>query len=165
MTRFFYNLLLSALTIGCLSAVAYGANVDRVIAYIESTAITYRELLASHAEDVQVFPERSRRETLDAMINTELMLRDARLLRLRAREESELLRKYLDLKVRAVVLVSEKDISMYYSQHRSEFSNRKLSEVKARIRTFLEERQYNITLEAHIESLREKSHIRVLLED
>jgi hypothetical protein len=149
----------------CLhSADATGATIDRVVAYIDDTAITERELNAQHKKDISLYPSRTRRQTLEAMINTSLMIRDARKLRLWAKNDSELLQKYLDLKVRAVILVSERDIATFYKENRDRYAGRDLKDLKPEIRKYLEEFNYNTVLKELIAGLREAALIRILEE-
>jgi hypothetical protein len=141
---------------------AMGETIDRVVAYIDHIAITRRELDAQHAKELSLHPSRTRRQTLEAMINTTLMLRDARRLRLGANDDAELLEKYLDLKVRALVLVTDKDIGIYYNENRERMGNRSLRAVKPEIRAYLEELKYNRTLKEHIARLRVSVLIEIL---
>ncbi|MFC1549388.1 hypothetical protein ACFL4R_00765 [Nitrospirota bacterium] len=148
--------------LGLYSGDAIGATIDRVIAYIDNTAITMRELDAEHNKNLPYFPSRTRKQTLEAMINTSLMLQDARRLHLLAKDDDELLQKYLDLKIRALVLVSEKDISAYFSENRARFGKRSLRELKPELRTYLEELRFNIALKEHISALRETAVIKII---
>jgi hypothetical protein len=139
-----------------------GETIDRVVAFMDDKAITERELERQYAKDVALFPGKTRRETLEAMINTSLMLEDARRLHLWAKDDAELLRKYLDLKIRASVFISDRNISDYYTDNKSSFGGRGMGEMKSDIRTYLEELEFNKALKEHIASLRASAIIVIL---
>lgn len=153
-------LLVILLSLYCNEAMA--RDVDRIIAYVNETAITERELEAQHKKDIALYPSRAPEQTLEAMINTSLMLQDARKLRLVAENDAELLKKYLELKIRTAVLVSEKEITAFFRENRERFGNRSLRELRSEIRTYLEESRYNIVLKEHIAALREAALIKIL---
>jgi len=160
------HLAIGMLSIGMvifiLPVLSLAATVDEVVAYIDDRAITRRELDIQHSMDLKVIPSRTRVQTLEAMINTRLMLQDAQRLRLSARDDTELLRKYLDLKVRAAVMVRDRDVALYFKDNRARFGNKPFQEVKAEIRKYLEELHYNTLLKAHISTLRKSVRIIIL---
>jgi len=139
-----------------------GETIDRVVAFVDDIAITHRELERQYAKDISRFPSRNRNETLEAMINTALMLKDARRLHLWADNDTDLLQKYLDLKIRAIVYVSDRDVAEYYKENRGAFGGRVLEEAKPEIRHFLEELHFNRALKEHIAGLRVSAIIVVL---
>lgn len=141
---------------------AISTNIDKVVAYINNTAITKRELDEQHSKNLLIFPEISRRQTLEAMINTKLMLIDARKMRLSAADDTKLLQKYLDLKVRSLVLVTDNDVTEYFRENREKFGNSSLQDVKETIRVYLEEALYNKLIKDHINSLMQRSVIKII---
>lgn len=142
---------------GLLSA----ETIDRVVAYVDYEAITLREFNASYEEALRSNPGLTKEEALDAVINRFLLLRKARLLRLEARDEEELLKEYVELKVRAFIKISEQDLKAYYNKNRKEFGKLGFDESRDRIEARLRDEELNKMLRGHIEALRSKSDIRV----
>lgn len=154
--------IIFAVFIFLFPAHALPENIDRVVAFIDDTAITKRELDNQHSRDRRISPSITREQTLEAMINTALMLREASKLRLSARDDAQLLNKYLDLKIRAVILVSDKDVAVYFNNNRARLGNKSFRDIKGDIRILLEELKYNQILSEHINTLRTKARIKIL---
>ncbi len=160
MKRVIYALVI---LLSLLSLNAYAYTVDKLVAYIDEIAITSRELDNAHAEWVTQSLKRSRTQTLEALINTTLILREARRLRLIAPDDSSLIHQYLDLKVRALIFVREVEVKGYYDDNIDKFVGITYEEASAEIRRYLTELNYNEKLRQHMQSLRDNAHIRILL--
>ena len=142
---------------------AEGIN-DRVVAYVDTTAITLSELETRYIDTRKVTPDITREEVLNTMINRVLLLREARKLRLEAPSEDELLKEYIDLKVRTLIRVKEEDIQDFYDKHKDEFEGKDLEDVRDTIENYLVEHQLNEQLKAHISELRKNTCVKVQLE-
>lgn len=162
MDRHLKHLALIALLIAIPHGHALSENIDKVVAYIDNTAITKRELDERHAQNLAVLPDSPRSQTLEAMINTTLMLIEARKMRLSAANDTELLNKYLDLKVRSMVLITDNEITEYFRNNRERFDKKSLREVKEVIHLYLKEARYNQLLKDHINELRQTAAIKIL---
>lgn len=145
--------------------------IDRVAAFVDNEAITLSELEESFKKSAAVEglrtlrePGITRMEALNTIINRMLLLREAKKLRMEARDEETLLREYIDLKVRAFIRISESDIEAFYKKNNQEFKGLKLGEVKEKIETYLREKEVNQSLRHHIESLKAGSQIKILYE-
>ena len=137
---------------------------DRVVAYVDTTAITLSELETRYIDTRKVTPDITREEVLNTMINRVLLLREARKLRLEAPSEDELLKEYIDLKVRTLIRVKEEDIQDFYDKHKDEFEGKDLEDVRDTIENYLVEQQLNEQLKAHISQLRKNTCVKVQLE-
>jgi len=142
---------------------AEGIN-DRVVAYVNTTAITLSELDTRYIDTRKVTPDITREEVLNTMINRVLLLREARKLRLEAPSEDELLKEYIDLKVRTLIRVKEEDILDFYNKHSDEFEGKDLEDVRDTIENYLVEHQLNEQLKEHISELRKNTCVKVQLE-
>ena len=154
--------LLCLLVIGYRSA-ADGEMKDRVVAYVDTAAITLSELEARFLDTRKITPDITREEVLDTMINRVLLLREARKLRLEAPSEDELLKEYIDLKVRTLIRVSEEDIIDFYNKNRGDFQGKELEDVRDNIENYLVEHQLNKQLKEHISSFRMNTCVKVQL--
>lgn len=140
-----------------------GAIYDRVVAFVDTTAITLSELDERYSETVRVTPNVTREEVLETLINRTLLIREARKIRLRAGSEDELLKEYINLKIRAFVRIADDEIREFYDAHATEFGDRGLDVVREHIEDLLIERAVNDRLREHLSEIRAGACIRVQL--
>jgi hypothetical protein len=138
--------------------------VDKVVAFVDTEAITLSEVNESHETMVQLSPGITHREVLNTMINRLLLIREARRLRLEATDEDRLLDEYIDMKVRAFIKIKESAITDFYESNIAEFEDKSYAEVKDDIEAYLLEKEVNYRIRKHLDSLKEKAHIKILLE-
>jgi hypothetical protein len=108
-------------------------------------------------------PDITKHEALETMINRELLLREARRLRLEAPDDDALLEDYIDMKVRAFIKIKEADIREFYGDNTAEFGMKSYDEVKDDIEAYLVEKEVNYRIKRHLDSLKERAHIEILL--
>jgi hypothetical protein len=137
---------------------------DRVVAFVDNIAITASELEMKYAETVKVNPDIKKEEVLNTMINRTLMLREAKKMRLEAPSEDELLKEYIDLKIRAFIRIKDEEITDFYNKHAADFKGKELDAVRDEIENYLTEKELNQRLKTHIQELREKACVQVQLE-
>jgi hypothetical protein len=137
---------------------------DRIVAYIDSEAVTLSELEESYAGTLKIRPSATRLEVLEVMINRHLLLIDARRLRLEAEDDTALLKEYVDLKVKAFIKVGEQDMRKFYDDNKAEFVDLEFDNVKERISEYLLEKEVNRKLSETIERLKSETHIKIMLE-
>ncbi len=137
---------------------------DRVVAYADNIAITLSDLDKKYAETLKVRPDIKREEVLNTMINRALMLREAKKMRLEAPSEDDLLKEYIDLKVKAFIRVSDDEVKEFYDKHLPDFRGKEFEEVRDEIETYLIENELNQKLKVHISELREKACIGIHME-
>ncbi|MCJ7482748.1 MAG: SurA N-terminal domain-containing protein [Thermodesulfovibrionales bacterium] len=136
---------------------------DRVVAYVDSTAITLSELEKKYAETVHVTPAVTREEVLDTMINRLLFVREARKIRLKSQLEDELLKEYVDLKIRAFIRIKDEEIRTFFDTHASDFLEKELDEMREDIENYLIEQEVNKRLKEHIAELRNNACVKIQL--
>ena len=167
--RIVLALLASALL--CLPAceLAWARSVDRVVAYVDDMAITQRTLEARYSAalkekgtDKDKF---TRFEALSEIIDKALLLREARKIKLTATSEDELVQKYIEFKVKALIIIREEEIKEYYDKNQVLFKKSKYSEARDRIKRYLENEEKMRRLKHHMASLRQKATIRILVEE
>ena len=149
----------------CTSAQLLFAEIsDRVVAFIDNTAITYSELQEQYAEIVKITPNSTQEEVLNTMINRMLLIGEAEKIKLEAPSEDALLKEYIDLKIRAFIRVSEEELRTFYDQHVQEFQAREFDDVREEIEIYLTEQEVNERLKSHITELRQKYCIKIQLQ-
>jgi len=136
---------------------------DRVVAFVDNTAITLSELDEVYTESLKRTPDITKEEVLNTMVNRILLLREARKLRLEAPSEEELLQEYTDLKIRPHIKIKEEEVSDFYQKHFNDFQGKEFETVRGEIEHYLGERELNNLLKKHIDELREKTHIKIQL--
>jgi hypothetical protein len=136
---------------------------DGVVAYVDNTAITLSELGGKYTETVQVTPSVTREEVLSTMINRILLVREAQKMRLKSEREDELIKEYVDLKIRSFIRIKDQEIRNFYETHISEFLGKEPDELREDIENYLIEQQLNKRLREHIAELRSNACIQIHL--
>ena len=151
------------LLLSALSAVPCAAIRDRVAAYVDNIAITLSDLEVRYEETARVSPNITREEVLNTMINRTLMLRQARKMRLEALSEDQLLKEYIDLKVKAFIRIKDEEVKEFYNKHIGDFQGKEFEVVRDEIENYLIENELNQRLKTHIGDLRENACVQMQL--
>jgi hypothetical protein len=142
----------------------YCKVIDRVVASIDDMAITESEFNEKYEELVKIDKGIDRLQALNAIVNRELLLKDANKYRIEG-EEDDVIRQYIDLKFRALIRVNDKDSKKYYNDHEDEFEGQEYEDVRQNIIKYLTEYKVNEQLKKQIEKLRSMSTIRIMLDE
>ena len=138
---------------------------DRVVAYVDNTAIMLSELEIQYADTLRTIPNVTREEVLETMINRTILLREARKLKLEAPSEEELLSEYIDLKIRAFIRLQDEELKDFYTQNAEEFQGREFEEVREEIDRYLIEKKLNEQLKTHLKKIRDESCVQIQLHE
>jgi hypothetical protein len=157
-----YSLCILLMYLTLCSSLSAGIK-DRVVAYVDNTAITFSELEKKYAETVHVTPAVTREEVLNTMINRLLLVREARKIRLKSQLEDELLKEYVDLKIRAFIRIKDEEIRTFFDTHASDFLEKELDEMREDIENYLIEQEVNKRLKEHIAELRNNTCVKIQL--
>ncbi|HSW61825.1 MAG TPA: hypothetical protein VLH56_00675 [Dissulfurispiraceae bacterium] len=158
--------VLTAITLCTLSfflSCAYGEIVDRVVASVNDTAITLSELREKHAAMRKSVAAVTENESLQSMINAQLLLEKARHMRIEGETPDELIATYIDLKIRSSVVVQQDAILSYYGENLEKLGGAEFSLVREDIEKYLTELETTKLLKEHIQNLREVADIAILL--
>jgi len=158
---FLYPSLVTFLLLFALGSSPFAMIKDHVVAFVDNTAITLSEFEEAYSKALKLTPQVTKEEVLNAMINRVLLLREAKKIRLTEHSDDELLKEYIDLKLRPFVKVKENDVSDYYEIHRKDFQGKALEDVSEEIENYLTEAELNRLLKKHIEELRQKAYIGI----
>lgn len=135
---------------------------DRVAAFVDDEAITNSELQDQYRKTLKVTPDITIEEVLDTMINRVLILREAKKYRIEEPTPEEVIREYIDLKVRAFIRVTETEIETYFRENSSMFSGKQYDDVRDEIEQYLIEKDLNQRLKEIIRELRKTAYIKIL---
>ncbi|MEW6418511.1 MAG: hypothetical protein AB1480_10370 [Nitrospirota bacterium] len=136
---------------------------DRVVAFLDNNAITLSELEMKYADTIKVTPNVKKEEVLNTMVNRLLLIKEAKKIKLEAPSEDELLKEYIDLRIRAFIRIKEKEIEDFYRKHTDEFQGKEFDAIRDEIENYLTEEELNERLKLHINELREKACIKIQL--
>jgi len=160
----FFNLLLVIFLLLFILCPLLSAEIrDRVVASVDNTAITLSELEEIDTKTQKVTPGVIKDEVLNTMINRVLLLREAKKLKLDAHSEDEMLRDYLDLKIRPFIRIKEEELTDFYEKHIRDFYGQDFEQVREKIETYLTEKEMNEHVKMHINELRGKTYIKLQL--
>lgn len=139
--------------------------IDRVVAYVDDHAITYSEFRNRYEKLKKAVPDITEDEAINSMINTLLLLEEARKMRLEAASEDDLIKEYIDIRIKSRIVIKEEQTTEYYNHHKKEFEGRDYMSVRDEIEKYLQELETNKQLKGHLEELRKQSNIVVQLKD
>jgi len=160
----FFNLLLvTFLLLFALCPLLSAEMRDRVVAFVDNIAITLSELEETYTKTQKVTPGITKDEVFNTMINRVLLLREAKKLKLEAHSENEMLRDYLDLKIRPFIRIKEEELIDFYEKHIRDFYGQEFEQVREKIETYLTEKEMNEHVKMHINELRGKAYIKLQL--
>jgi hypothetical protein len=137
--------------------------IDRVVAFVDDQAITLSEFRQQYKNTIKLTPDISEEDVLNTMINRRLLLRDARRNRIESPSEEEIMRDYIDLKIRAFINVSEAEIDGFYRKNINEFSGKNYEDVREEIEKYLTEKDLNERLKELLKELRKNAYIKIQL--
>lgn len=139
------------------------AVVDRVVAAVDDTAITLSEFQEHYAAVAATVRNAERIDVLNSMINSLLLLQEARKMRLEAPTKDELVREYIDIRIKASIIIREEEIEAFYREHKAEFAGKDYIAVRDEIERYLFEAATNRQLKKHLEELRRNAEIAIQL--
>jgi len=151
----------------CLLLIADGSFAeirDQVVAFIDDQAITLSEFDEQYGSTRKLFPDISKAEVMNTMINRLLLLREARHYRIEAPTKDDLIKEYIDLKIRAFIRVGEDDIEHFYQENKAKFSGKDYEDVREEIERYLTDKELNEKLRVMLKELRGKAYIKVFLQ-
>ncbi|MFN3739887.1 MAG: hypothetical protein ACK4TF_04345 [Thermodesulfovibrionales bacterium] len=150
----------------CFSTIVHSSEIlEATVAVVEDDVITLSEFNERYEAMKRSFPDISKKEVLQTIINRLLLLREARLSRiaesrgLSPAEEDRVIDEYIEIKIRALIRIPEEEIQKYYETHRANFSGRPFHEVAEAIERLLIEKKTNEMLDEALRDLRKKAYI------
>ncbi len=136
---------------------------DRVVAFVDTQAITLSEFEEQFKKTTALSPRSTEEEVLDTMVNRILLLKEAKKYRIEAPTSAEVLKEYIDLKVRSFIRVSDSAVEDFYKKNTSEFGGREYEKVRGEIEAYLTEKMLNEKLKEILRDLRKSAYIKIQL--
>lgn len=137
---------------------------ERVVAFVDNQAITLSEFQEQKQNTAKMLPGVTDEEVVNTMINRKLILREAKKYRIEAPTEEDIMRDFIDLKVRAFIRVGEQDIEDFYRENKDKFEDKDFELVRDEIETYLTEKELNEMLKKVIIDLRKSVYIKIQLD-
>jgi hypothetical protein len=142
---------------------SYAEIFDRVVACVNDQAITLSEFQEQFDIAKKLTPDITEEDVLGTMINRLLLLREAKKYSIEAPSREEMLNEYIDLKVRAFIRVSEKDIEEFYGANKDKFNGKDYDDVREEIEKYLTEKELNARLKETLKELRKNAYVKMQL--
>ena len=139
--------------------------IDRVVAYVDDHAITYSEFRDKFDKMKKAVPNITEEEAVNSMINNILLLVQAHKLKLEAPTDDDLVKEYIDVRIKLRVFIKEDKLAAYYSEHKKEFGDKDYLSVRDVIDKYLSELEINKQLKELLQDLRSQSDIVIQLKD
>lgn len=157
--------LVFLLTFCCLllTTSVYADILERVVAYVDDSAITLSEFGENAQRARKTLSNISDLDIINSMINRLLLLQAAKKMRLEAPNEDELVREYTDIKIKSSIIIREEEIERFYSENKDKFKGQDYVAVRDEIEKYLTEIETNRLLKKDIDELRAKADIRIQL--
>ncbi len=137
---------------------------DRVIAFVDDYAITLSELEESYKTAHVLSPNITHEEVLNTMINRVILVKEAKKYRIEAPTLDEVLKEYIDLKIRAFIRVNDADIDKFYNENVQNLQGKDYEDVRDEIDLYLTEKLLNERLKETLSEIRKKAYIRIYLD-
>lgn len=140
---------------------AFSEIIDRVVAYVDSSAITLRDFEKVASKMKEKIPQIKNQEILETMINRVLLLKKAKELFIEGKDE-ELINNYVDLKIKSGIIIPESKIREYYEENKDKFKDTPYIYLRDEIEKYLFEKEFNQKLKEYIEELRQDTEIKII---
>lgn len=135
---------------------------DGVAAFVDDQAITQSELMDQYESARKLTPDITLEQVVNTMINRVLIVREAGRSRIEAPSEDEIMRDFIDLKVRAFIKLGETEIEEFYKKNKDRFAGKDYEEVRNEIEKYLTESELNEKLKETLKELRKKAYIKIM---
>lgn len=143
---------------------SHAGTIDRVVAFVDDKAITLSEFNEIYEKTMKVKQGIPKSDVLNTIINRILLLKDAEKMKLEGRNDEEILKEYIELKIKAFVRIREEELEAFYKKNKAEFKDRSYEDVSEGIEKYLTEMKINETLRKHIEELKSKAYVKISAE-
>ncbi len=134
---------------------------ERVIAYVNNTAITLSEFQNNVQRTRKTLDNVSDSDIINSMINRILLLQEAKKMRLEAPDDDQLVQQYIDIKLKSAIIIREEDVERFYDENGGQFKGQDYLAVRDQIEKYLFELETNKRLKNQIKELRAKSDIKI----
>ena len=140
---------------------------DRVVAVVNDEVILLTELKNEISAQKESGSGLTAAEVLDDMINTLVLLDEARkfMLNITASDIDSIVDLYVERSIKAIIHIPFKEVESYYIDHNELYVDKEFYDVKDEIESYMLENELKIRILIHTKELRSKSYVRIQLED
>lgn len=142
---------------------SYAAIIDRVVAYVDDTAITLSEFEENYEKMKKTVADIKKEDVINSLINRQILINEAKRMRLEAPSDDEILKDYIDIKIGSLIFIKEDDIHKFYTENIAEFKGHDYLSVRDDIEKYLFNLEMNKQLKKHLEELRADREIKIHL--
>lgn len=142
---------------------ACAETLDRVVAYVDDTAITLSEFRDNYNKMKNTLSSISETEVLNSMINQVLLAKEAGKMHLIAASREELIKDFLDIKIKAAIIIKDSEMERFYQDNKDKFGDKAFTSVRDDIEKYLFEKQTNERLKSYLSKLRADAEIKINL--
>lgn len=146
-----------------LTSYSHAVVIDRVIAYVDDIAITWSEFKEKYEEMKKTVADIKEEDVIDSLINRQLLINEAKKMKLEAHSDDEILKDYIDIKIGSLIFIKEDDIHKFYKENITEFSGHDYLSVRDDIEKYLFNLELNKRLKKHLEELKKDKEIKINL--
>lgn len=137
--------------------------VDRVVAYVDDEPITLSEFKETRAAMRETVPTIKDLDVINSMVNSILLYKEGLRMRLEAPSKDDIIREYIEIRVKSPIVVREEDIEKFYREHTMEFKGKVYIAVRDEIERYLFELETNRQLKKHIDELKANAEVIIQL--
>jgi len=154
-----------------MKSVCISAEVlERVVAIVDDKVVLlseFEETLLSAGDGRNIY---TKKDVINQMINRIILLREARKFGFKKSIEDPedakaVVKEYIDRRIKAFIHIPYDQIESYYNENRGVFEKKEFYDVKDEIEEYLVSQELVKRLREYIEEQRNKSYIRIQLED
>lgn len=146
-----------------LSDFGHAELFDKIAAFVDDEAILLSEFDAYYRIISKFIPDIKKEDVINTMINRTLLLKEAKKFRIEGATKEEIIREYIEIKLKALIKINEPDIKNFYENNKAQFGKVGFDSVREQIEQYLTEKEINSVLEQQIKELRSKAHIKINL--
>lgn len=146
-----------------LAAYSHAVMIDRVIAYVDDTAITLSEFKENYEKMEKTMTDIKEEDIVNSLINRQILMNEAKRMKLEAPSDDEILKDYIDIKIGSLIFIKEDDIHKFYIENSAEFNGHDYLAVRDDIEKYLFNLEMNKQLKKHLEGLRADKEIKIHL--
>ncbi|MBI4825979.1 MAG: SurA N-terminal domain-containing protein [Nitrospirae bacterium] len=165
----FFNIAMTAsfiLFLQISSVLADTEIIERVVAIVNDEVILLSEFNNAYENAIASGRGISKEEFLDEMVNTELILEQAKKFSFEISPDTKvsdnlLVERYLERRIKAFIHIPFEAVEDYYIKNSSLFKGKNFYDVQDQVEALLVDEKLNIRISEHIKELRDNAYIRV----
>jgi len=157
----FLGLIYKIFLIILLVSPVYAEVIERVVAFVDDEAITLSEFREYFIKLKNYTPDITPKDAIETLINRYIILKEAKKLNIKGNNNDEIIKKYIDIKIRAYIKISNDEIEKYYHIHKKSINKEFNYQIRNEIKKLLIEKKVNKKLKRYLKEIRKKYYVKV----